>query len=150
MAEEPEPKQIQLMRRMVEMSVTRTQLAAERTYMNAERTLAVWVRTAMGLMAFGIALDRFGLLLDGTNQAAGRTTMDVLSAWGGVTLIATAVLMALLSGLRFLAYVSDYRDRYTTPTRHGPFLGPFFALLVAIFGVVLLGLLLFFTPSLQY
>lgn len=63
MPETVEPEQIALMKRLVELSVDRSQMSAERSYMNAERTLAVWIRTALALMVFGIAVARFGLLL---------------------------------------------------------------------------------------
>jgi len=49
--DEAEPRQIQVMQRMVDMAAIRTQLSAERSYQNAERTLAVGVRTALALVA---------------------------------------------------------------------------------------------------
>jgi len=50
--DEAEPRQIQVMQRMVDMAAIRTQLSAERSYQNAERTLAVGVRTALALVAW--------------------------------------------------------------------------------------------------
>jgi hypothetical protein len=50
--------------------------------------------------------------------------------------------MALVSGARFLLYAAGYRRRYSFPHRHGPVLAPAFALLVSLFGIVIVILLL--------
>jgi putative membrane protein len=151
-----EPQQLVLMRRMVDLAVERTRLAHERTrmsaersemsagrsYMNAERTLSVWVRTALAVMVVGIAIDRFGLLLlqhPGHQEVAGP---DTASAWTGAGLVALGVLMAAVTGVRFRRYAAAYRRTHTVPEHHGPFMAPAFALLVVLFGIVLLILLL--------
>lgn len=141
MPEKAEPEQITIMKRLVEMS-------AERSYMNAERTLAVWVRTALALMIFGIAIDRFSLLLRQMPmlQAHVRFSTHDLSSWGGGALIALGVLMAVTTGARFLAFSIQHRRRHQPPPFHGPYLGPAFALLVALFGIALLLILSAFTP----
>lgn len=135
-----EPEQITIMKRLVEMS-------AERSYMNAERTLAVWTRTALGSMIFGIALDRFGLILRQMPlpQTHGHLTTHDLSSWGGGALIAFGVVMALTTGARFLAFSVAHRRMHEPPPYHGPYLGPAFALLVALFGIALLVILSVFT-----
>ena len=140
-----DPEQIVLMKRLVRMSADRSQMSAERNYMNAERTLSVWVRTALALMVFGIAMDRFGLLLHRLPSVGGHWHPNLLSTWGGAALVTLGVIVAVTTGIRFLAYVVAYRRNHEVPTHHGPFLGPFFALCTAIFGVALLVLLLFFT-----
>jgi putative membrane protein len=134
-----------IMQRLVELSIERTRMSAERSemsearsYMNAERTLSVWVRTAMALMIFGIAIDRFGVLL---RQAPGTAWSD----WGGVAMVALGVLMAVTTGLRFLAYALAWHRQHELPPHHGPFLAPFFALMVAVFGLALLVIMLIFT-----
>lgn len=167
MPEPNEPEQIVLMRQMVDMAAQRTKMATERTklandrtkmsaersdmaaartYMAAERTLSVWIRTALSLMVFGIAIDRFGLLLRQLPRDAGNAHLhpDTFSAWGGAALVLFGVVMALTTGVRFMAYVVAYRRRHELPLRHGPFLAPIFALLVAVFGIGLLVLLLVF------
>ncbi|MGH8171351.1 MAG: YidH family protein, partial [Steroidobacteraceae bacterium] len=128
-----------LMKRLVEMS-------AERSYMNGERTLSVWIRTALGLMIFGIAVDRFGLMLRQMPlaQSHGHPSPHELSAWGGGALIALGVLMALSTGTRFLVFAITYRRVHRLPEHHGPYLGPIFAALVALFGIVLLVVLSLF------
>lgn len=143
--EENDSEQIALMKRMVDLSIQRTEMSAERNYMNAERTLSVWVRTALALMAFGIAMDRFGLILRHMPSRAGSLNPDTLSTWGGMALVCLGMVIALTTGARFLAYVAAYRRNHEVPTHHGPFLGPFFALCVSIFGTALLVLLMAFT-----
>lgn len=136
MPDAPEPEQIRLMKRLVEMS-------AERCYMNGERTLSVWIRTALGLMIFGIAVDRFGLMLRQIPlpQSQRHLSPHALSTWGGGALIALGVLMALSTGTRFLVFAITYRRVHQLPRHHGPYLGPIFAGLVALFGIALLVIL---------
>jgi putative membrane protein len=141
MPEPPEPEQITMMKRLVELSLDRSQMSAERSYMNAERTLAVWIRTALALMIFGIAIDRFSLLL----RQHGRLDANELSSWGGGALIALGVLMAVSCGSRFFAFSVAYRRKHQLPPHHGPYLGPVFAALVALFGIALLVVLKLFT-----
>lgn len=129
-----EPEQLSLMRELVELS-------AERSYMNAERTLSVWVRTALGLMICGLAVDRFGLFVvelpAGPGTAAHHS--NTASNWVGVALVALGVIMAIATGLRFYAYAAAYRrQHHRPPDYHAPVLGPFFAAMVAVFGVAVL------------
>ncbi len=147
MPETPEPEQITIMRRLVELSLGRSQMSAERTYMNAERTLAVWIRTSLALMIFGIAIDRFSLLLRQMPLRQGHEHLSPndLSSWGGGALIARGVVMAVTAGLRFFAFSVTYRRVHQFPPHHGPYLGPMFAVLVAIFGIALLVILRVFT-----
>jgi putative membrane protein len=154
MPETPEPEQITLMRRLVEMSAERSrmsaersQMSAERTFMNAERTLAVWIRTALALMVFGIAIDRFGLLLRQMPlpQAHGHLSTNDLSSWGGGVLIGLGVLMVVSSGVRFVVFSIAYRRVHRLPPHHGPYLGSIFAVLVALFGIALLVIQALFT-----
>ncbi|MGH8258306.1 MAG: YidH family protein [Steroidobacteraceae bacterium] len=147
MSEANEPEQIVLMKRLVELSAGRSQMSAERTFMNAERTLAVWIRTALALMVFGIAIDRFGLLLRQMPlpQTHGHLSTNDLSSWGGEALIALGVLMAVSSCTRFFIFSIAYRRVHRLPAHHGPYLGPIFAALVALFGIALLVILRVFT-----
>lgn len=124
------------------MSAERSEMSAERSYLAAERTLSVWVRTALALMVVGLAIDRFGLMLRRSPAGGALLDTESLSALGGVALVAFGVLMAITTGLRFLAYARTYRVSHIVPYHHGPFLGPLFALLVALFGTALLILLL--------
>jgi putative membrane protein len=162
MPENDEPEQLKLTRQLVELAKARTKMSAarsemsaersemsaersamaeERSYMNAERTLSVWVRTAMALMIFGIAIDRFGLVL----HRLPKNTALTLSNWCGMALVALGILMAVVTGARFLAYASRYLRNHELPYHHGPYLAPFFSLMVALFGLALLIIMLVFT-----
>ncbi len=137
MPEKNETEQIVLMQRLVEMS-------AERSYMNAERTLSVWIRTALALMIFGIAIDRFGLLLHQLplHPVHSHINPNTLSDRSGIALVGFGVLMALTTGIRFLAYAAVFSRNHKVPVHHGPYLASMFALLVVVFGIGLLVILL--------
>lgn len=122
-----------IMRQLVELS-------AERSYMNAERTLSVWVRTALGLMILGLAVDRFGMVLFEIPNGSGGNAhySDAVSSWIGIALVALGVAMAFATGLRFYLYGVAYRRQHQPPYYHNPALGPFFAAMVMVCGVVLL------------
>lgn len=132
------------------MSAQRSEMSEVRSYHNAERTLAVWVRTALSLMVFGIAIDRFGLLLHqipggkDSAQLQQNALLAAMSDWTGAALVLLAVVMALTTGLRFLAFARVWLDQHTPPAHHGPYLATFFALMVAAFGSLLLVFMLVF------
>ncbi|MGH9044255.1 MAG: YidH family protein [Acidimicrobiales bacterium] len=143
-----EPQQLVLMRQVVELSAEQTRLSAvrsemsaERTYMNAERTLSVWIRTALAAMVVGIAVDRFGLATTSQRQPPGLGP-DSVSTGVGAALVAFGVLIAVVMGIRFRRYATAYLRSHRVPEHHGPFTAPAFALLAALFGVVLFVLLL--------
>lgn len=131
------------------MSAQRSEMSETRSYHNAERTLSVWIRTAMSLMIFGIAIDRFGILLRQVPVAKAEvflhtTSLHAVSAWTGAALVLLAVFMCASAGIRFLAYSLKWRRLHQLPFYHGPYLASFFALMVTIFGLVLLSFMLFF------
>lgn len=128
-----ESEQITLMRRLIELS-------AERSYMNAERTLSVWVRTALGLIICGLAVDRFGLFVVELPTGPGPIShhSNAISNWVGVALVALGIAMAIATGVRFRAYTAEYVRHHKPPFHHHPALGPFFTLMVAVFGVAVL------------
>ena len=136
---EKEPEQLTIMRELVELS-------AERSYMNAERTLSVWVRTALGLMILGLAVDRFRMVVLELPNGAERTSpySNAISDWVGIALVALGVVMALATGLRYYAYTVAYKRHHRPPYYHHPALGPFFALMVVVFGVGVLVILVLF------
>lgn len=146
MAEGQESKQIEIMEQMLALaekqtaySVERSEMSETRSYQNAERTLSVWVRTALALMICGLAIDRFGLMLGGSPGTAARgVLLDLVSGWTSIALVLLGVVMVAATGLRFLAYARDWRRRHEAPVHHGPYLASFFAAMVAVFGIVLL------------
>jgi putative membrane protein len=159
MAEHQEAKQIEMMRHMVSLAEEQVTLSAQRSeksefrsFLNAERTLSVWVRTALSLMIVGLAIDRFGLLVHHGPGAAAPVPsprdalLDAASTWTCMALVALGVLMVLATGVRFIRYARDWRDRHQLPANHGPYLAPFFALMVALFGVVLLVIMAMAAP----
>lgn len=153
MAEEHEAKQIEMMRQMVafaekqtDYSLERSEMSEVRSYQNAERTLSVWVRTSLALMICGLAIDRFGLMVDGSAGAARGLLLDRASTWTSIGLVLLGVGMVLATGLRFFAYARIWRRRHQPPPFHGPYLASFFAVMVAIFGVVLLVIMMTATP----
>jgi uncharacterized membrane protein YidH (DUF202 family) len=149
MAEEHEAKQVEMMRQMVafaekqtDYSLQRSEMSEVRSYHNAERTLSVWVRTALALMICGLAIDRFGLMVDGSAGPARGMLLDRISTWTSIGLVLLGVVMALTTGLRFFAYARAWRRQHRPPPFHGPYLASFFAVMVAIFGIVLLAIML--------
>lgn len=143
-----ESRQLEMMREMVAlaekqtvMSAERSEMSETRSYHNAERTLSVWVRTALSLMILGLAVDRFSLLVyRGPNAAhiAHGVRFDAASSWTGFALVVLGVAVAAATGARFFAYARSWGRSHRFPAHHGPYLGPFFAAMVALFGVVLL------------
>jgi uncharacterized membrane protein YidH (DUF202 family) len=146
MAEGQESKQIAIMEDMLALaekqtafSVQRSEMSETRSYHNAERTLSVWVRTALALMICGLAIDRFGLLLgDNPGPTTRGILLDLASQWTGIALVLLGVVMVAATGLRFFAYARTWRRRHEAPPYHGPYLASFFAIMVALFGIVLL------------
>jgi hypothetical protein len=64
--------------------------------------------------------------------------LDRVSEWTSIALVLLGVVMVVSTGLRFLAYARAWQRQHEPPAYHGPYLGPFFAMMVALFGVVLL------------
>jgi putative membrane protein len=154
MANAGESEQIEMMKQMVALAERQTAMSAERSemsemrsYHNAERTLSVWIRTALSLMIVGLAIDRFGLLLYRVPGPVRQTAfargplLDAASAWAGDALVLLGVIVALAMGARFLAYARNWTRLHVLPAHHGPYLAPFFAAAVALFGIVLLAIM---------
>jgi uncharacterized membrane protein YidH (DUF202 family) len=149
MAEEQDAKQIEMMRRMVAFaekqtnySLQRSEMSEVRSYQNAERTLSVWIRTALALMICGLAIDRFGLMVGGSTGPTRGLPLDRISSCTSIGLVLFGVIMVITTGLRFLAYARVWRRRHELPAYHGPYLASFFALMVALFGLVLLAIMM--------
>ena len=90
------------------------------------------------------AIDRFGLLLyrapggPHSNPLAHGLLIDDASTGTCVALIVLGIVMVLATGFRFLAYAKTWGVRHRFPAHHGPYLASFFAVMVALFGIVLL------------
>lgn len=143
MSEDEIKTQLDAMHKLVELSELRTKQSAGRSYMNAERTLSVWIRTALAAMIFGIAIDRLGLMLDELPEHVSRlTNPDRSSKITGAVLVIFSILMALSSGIRFIAFTKSYRKEYPFPAYHKAWLPATYAFMVVFFGIALLILML--------
>ena len=144
MPEQQEPELLALARRLTVLGIERTEQSSERSYLNAERNLAVVVHAAVSLMSLGFAIDRYQLY---PNHASGPTVFHghfiagTLTSWSAAAVIGLGVLITFAGGLRYLAFVIEYRRRHALLLRYGPLLAPVLAFLVAVFGLAMLTLL---------
>jgi putative membrane protein len=107
-------------------------------YYAAERTLMAWIRAALGLMALGFVIDRFGLILRETLPEAGtRYYPKLFSFWTGTTMVVLGTLMAVTAAVRYWRFSTAYDHAGSTHPRHGIIVGVFFALILAVFGIVI-------------
>jgi hypothetical protein len=67
--------------------------------------------------------------------------LDAASAWTSIGLIVLGIVTVLTTGIRFWRYALDWRSRHALPPHHGPYLAPFLALMTAVFGIILLAIL---------
>lgn len=127
---------------------TTLDLSRKLVYLAAERTLSAWIRTALSLMALGFVIDRFGLILHRLPSVPGQNTLypRMLSTWGGSVLVGMGVLMALGAGIRYLHFARGFHRERTTRTGRSLYIGGLFALLLALFGIVLIVLLVAVLP----
>jgi putative membrane protein len=112
-------------------------------YLAAERTLGSWLRTALSLMALGFVIDRFDLIL---RHLAGTPVRSItyshaLAAWGGAILVGMGVVMAIVTGIHHLRFVRNFYRKQSTAVGHSLNVGALFALLLGLFGLILLGVL---------
>lgn len=134
-----------LTRRLNALQAERTEQSSERSYWNAERNLAVVVHAAVALMILGFAIDRYHLHPEHAYVPAifrGGFIAGTVTSWGAAILIGLGVLITLVAGLRYLAFIIEYRRRHALLLRCGPLLAPMLALLVVVFGLAMLALLL--------
>jgi uncharacterized membrane protein YidH (DUF202 family) len=139
-------QQVTLSEQRSKMSEERSEMSEFRSFLNGERTLSVWVRTALAEMIAGLAIDRFGLLFHGVPSGGQPASpsgalLDAASAWTSIGLIVLGIVTVLTTGIRFWRYALDWRSRHTLPPHHGPYLAPFLALMTAVFGIILLAIL---------
>lgn len=135
-------KRTEMSTRRSKMSADRSEMSAQRTYMNTERTLSVWIRTALAAMIFGIAIDRLGLLL-----FKGKTTIHFWfvqatpSAITGAILVIFSMFMAISATYRFVGFARGFKEKHAFPAHHHPMLPIVYAVMIAVFGGVLLALM---------
>jgi putative membrane protein len=90
-----------------------------RDYLAAERTFLAWIRTGIALMGFGFVVARFGLFLRRLDllQSAPPKASHGLSIWFGSALLATGVLVNLLSAWHHFRLVSELNHGGSPPAR---------------------------------
>jgi putative membrane protein len=114
-----------------------------RLRLGLETNLLGWMRMGLALMGFGFVLARFGLFLQQLEEMghAGRRQVHT-SLWFGILLILLGVIVTLASAGLHYPYLTKTRTGETDlpPTWK---LGLLLAILMAIVGLVMTGLLLF-------
>jgi uncharacterized protein (DUF302 family)/uncharacterized membrane protein YidH (DUF202 family) len=96
-----------------------SQRADLRDYLAAERTFLAWIRTGLALMGFRFVVARFGLFLQQL-QIVQRSPVQLsfgLSLWFGTVLIATGVVVLLLSAWHHLRLVEELNRGRPWPSR---------------------------------
>jgi inner membrane protein YidH len=107
-------------------------------YFAAERTLMAWIRTALGLMALGFVIDRFGLVLRQVLPQAGPLLHpQAFSFWAGTVMVLIGAGMAATAAVRYLRFALSYQRHGGTDPRNGVLVGVFFAVSVALVGLVI-------------
>ena len=103
-----------------------------------ERTLLAWVRTGLGLMAFGFVVARSGdwvrMITDAAPAELG------MFGWIGIGLVALGTVFPVLAIGQFLRIQRAIASGTPIPT--GRVLGPALAVLLAVVGLVMIGLLI--------
>jgi putative membrane protein len=114
----------------------------------AERTLSAWIRTALSLMALGFVIDRFGLILHRMPSIQGTSSLypRMLSTWAGSGLVGMGVVMALGAGIRYLHFATAYRRDKRTELGPSLPIGAWFAMALAVFGMILIVMLVAVLP----
>lgn len=144
MPEQQESELMALACRLTALGARRTEQSSERSFMNAERNLAVVVHAAVALMILGFAIARYQLYADHASGPAvfqSHSTTGILPSWSAAASVGLGVAITFAGGLRYLAFVIEYRRRRALLLRYGPLLAPVLALLVAVFGLAMLTLL---------
>ena len=131
--------QIEGMKRLIELSEKSTAFSAGRSYMNAERTLSVWIRTALAAMIFGIAINRLDILFFKMNLHVEKlANIETFTKMIGFGLVFFSLFIAISSGIRFIAYVKNYKKDYPLPSHYNPWLPTSYAFLTVLFSIFLL------------
>ncbi len=119
------------------------ELSRRLVYLAAERTLTSWIRTALSLMALGFVIDRFQLVLDlmPATSASAQTYGRAPWIWSGSMFIGMGAAVALGAGVRYLRFALAFHREGSTRVGRGIAIGAAFAMLLALFGLVLIVLL---------
>ena len=113
-----------------------------RVFFAAERTLMAWTRTAIALMAFGFAIERFGLFMQMLLLSQGDYVQRTGSFWVGVSFISLGAIVAVLSVVQYQGVLKTLKP-IEIPEGYWVNLGAYTNLLLAGFGIAILGYFLF-------
>ena len=113
-----------------------------------ERTLLAWIRTSISIIVFGFVVARFGIALRQLVALSGRTSASGRpggSAYLGAAFVAIGVLFAAGAWLHYARTRAAIERGGFRPTSRA---GALLTIIVALFGVALIGYLLIAATSL--
>jgi putative membrane protein len=119
-----------------------------RDHLANERTLLAWIRTSISIIVFGFVVARFGIALRQLVALSGRSSAAARpggSAYLGAAFVAIGVLFAMGAWLHYARTSAAIERGSFRPTSRA---GALLTILVALFGVALIGYLLVTATSL--
>jgi putative membrane protein len=122
-------------------AVMKVNLNRARDHLANERTFLAWLRTGLAIVVFGFAIGRFAIAIRQFMQLQGRTSRTAgLSVWFGTVAILGGVLLTVAGLLRYRRTSAQIESGTFQPAG---FLVDLVGILVALFGLVLGGYLVY-------
>ncbi|MFI5058523.1 MAG: YidH family protein [Candidatus Acidiferrales bacterium] len=112
-----------------------------RDHLANERTFLAWVRTGVAVVVFGFAIGRFAIAIRQFMEIQGQTSRTAgVSVWFGTIAIIAGVLLTLAGLVRYRRTRAQLESGEFEP---GGFVVDLVGILVALFGLVLAGYLVY-------
>jgi len=112
-----------------------------REHLANERTFLAWVRTGVAIVVFGFAIGRFAVAIHEFFQIQGRASpTEGLSVWFGTIAIVAGVVLTLAGLLRYRRTRNQLESGKFKPAG---FIVDLVGILIALFGLVLAGYLIY-------
>ena len=112
-----------------------------RDHLANERTFLAWVRTGVAVVVFGFAIGRFGIAIRQFLQIQGHASPSAgLSVWFGTIAIIAGVLLTVSGLVRYRRTRAQLESGTFEPAG---FVVDFIGVLVALFGLALVGYLVY-------
>ena len=112
-----------------------------RDHLANERTFLAWVRTGVAVVVFGFAIGRFGIAIRQFLQIQGHPSRSAgLSVWFGTIAIIAGVLLTVSGLVRYRRTRAQLESGSFEPAG---FVVDFVGVLVALFGLALVGYLVY-------